>query len=96
MDGSPFRADPFEHERHASRRGIWFLVEGLRLRPNATHDRAPGSQHRQVTIANVELDVFSLRERTLAVLFELIPSLGHAAVVIEKNQLRRIPIAAHV
>ena len=96
MDRFPFHADPFEHQRHASRRGIWFVVEGLRLRPNTSHDRAVATQHRHVTIANVELYFFTLRERTLAVLLELVPSFGHAAVVIEQNQLRRIPIAAHV
>ena len=62
MDGLPCRADPFEHQRHASRGGIWFLVEGLRLRPDTSHNRAVATQHRHVTIANVELDVFGLRE----------------------------------
>ena len=88
MYGFPFQADAFEHERHASRRGIWFLVEDLRLRPNTTHDRAIATQHRHVTIANVEFDVFTLRERTLAVLSQLIPAPGDRAIVIEKNQRR--------
>jgi len=96
MNGSPFQADALKNKSHAARRSVRLIVEGLRLRPHTGNHGPVAAEHRHVTIASVELDVFALRKRTLAIFLELIPSFSHAAVVIEENQLRRIPIAAHV
>ena len=88
MHGLPIIADAFEDERHTSRRGIGLAVEGLRLRPDARDYGAIAPQHRDVPITNVELHVFALRERTLAILFQLIPSFGDGTVVVEEFQRR--------
>ena len=62
------------------------------MRPDAGHERAVAAEHRDVDVPHVELRVLDLRIRALAVLAHLLPALGHAAVVVEEIQTRRVPV----
>jgi len=88
MHGLPVVADAFEDERHAAGSRVGLAVEGLRLRPEARYYGAVASQHGDVPIANIEFHIFALRERTLAIPFQLIPSSGNGTVVVEQHQRR--------
>ena len=47
-------------------------------------------------VTNVELYIFRFRKGALAILSQLIPSLGDRAVIVKKNEVHRIPVTARI
>ena len=92
MHGLPIVAHAFEDERHATRSGVGLAFVSLRLRPKTGHHGAIGSQHNHVTVAHVQLHVFDVGIRGLAILAHLVPTLSDRSVVVEENQRGVIPI----
>ena len=96
MHGFPFGADSLKDQRHATRSGVRLALESLRLSPKTRHNRAISSEHLDVLVTNVELYLLRFRKGALAILSQLIPPLGDRAVVVKKNEVRRIPVTARI
>jgi len=95
MNRFPRRADAFEHERHAARRGFRSALVVLRLRPKTSHNGSACSQHRYRNFAHVEFYILDFRVRTLTVLSHLVPALRDGAVVVEQTQTPIVPVSSH-
>ena len=92
MHGLPIVAHAFEDERHATRSGVGLAFVSLRLRPKAGDHGALSSQHNHVTVMHIQLHVFDVGIRGLAILTHLVPAFRNRSVVVEKNQCGIIPV----
>ena len=95
VDDLPVRAHLLVDERQAARGALGLAVGCLRLLPEARDEARARPQSLHAHVAHVELHVLDLRVEALSVAVRLLPSLRHRAVVVEEDELRRVPVELH-